>query len=100
MQMGRHICICAIFVWHQLLTAMPCSVRFSVVHHVMIAGMMRSPFQLQQSNTSNPTVSALHVAGSPAEQHMHPLLVEDKLAQQLSYMDWMTQLHKTVLAKA
>lgn len=42
----------------------------------------------------------LHDAGSAAEQHMHPLLVEDKLAQQLSYMDWMTQLHKTVLAKA
>ena len=39
------------------------------------------------------------VPGSAAEQHMHPLLVEDKLAQQLSYLDWMTQLHKTVLAK-
>ena len=38
-------------------------------------------------------------AGSAAEQHIHPLLVEDKLAQQLSYLDWMTQLHKTVLAK-
>ena len=39
-------------------------------------------------------------AGSPAEQHMHPLLIEDKLAQSQSYVDWMTQLHKTVLTKA
>ena len=39
-------------------------------------------------------------AGSAAEQHMHALLVEDKLAQQQSYVDWMTQLHKTVAAKA
>ena len=39
-------------------------------------------------------------AGSAAEQHMHALLVEDKLAQAQSYVDWMTQLHKTVMAKA
>ncbi|KAL3141459.1 hypothetical protein ABBQ32_005024 [Trebouxia sp. C0010 RCD-2024] len=38
--------------------------------------------------------------GSAAEQHMHALLVEDKLAQTQSYVDWMTQLHKTVMAKA
>lgn len=40
------------------------------------------------------------LAGSAAEQHMHALLVEDKLAQAQSYVDWMTQLHKTVIAKA
>ena len=39
-------------------------------------------------------------AGSVPEQHMHALLVEDKLAQTQSYVDWMTQLHKTVMAKA
>ena len=39
-------------------------------------------------------------AGSVPEQHMHALLVEDKLAQAQSYVDWMTQLHKTVMAKA
>jgi hypothetical protein len=38
-------------------------------------------------------------AGSVPEQHIHPLLVEDKLAQTQSYVDWMTQLHKTVLSK-
>ncbi|DBA76931.1 TPA: hypothetical protein ACH3X1_009527 [Trebouxia sp. C0004] len=37
--------------------------------------------------------------GSAPEQHIHTLLVEDKLAQTQSYVDWMTQLHKTVLSK-
>ena len=56
---------------------------------------------VQQSLTAiHASILIWRNAGSAAEQHMHPLLVEDKLAQQLSYMDWMTQLHKTVLAKA
>lgn len=51
--------------------------------------------------TSQTAVNRLHCpAGSVPEQHMHALLVEDKLAQTQSYVDWMTQLHKTVMAKA
>ena len=50
---------------------------------------------------SSAAVKCLHcLAGSVPEQHMHALLVEDKLAQTQSYVDWMTQLHKTVMAKA
>ena len=50
---------------------------------------------------SSTAVNCLHcLAGSVPEQHMHALLVEDKLAQTQSYVDWMTQLHKTVMAKA
>ena len=39
-------------------------------------------------------------AGSPPEQHIHPYLVEDRLPSIPGYVEWMTNIHKIVVAKA